>query len=107
LASHRSTEAAARAREAKQFDEDTQIRSAPPHVKEKIRGEHDRTIAEHERMARVHSRRASYAAEGFLLHSPSEATDGTYMKEHAALHSHMQRAGRVFDSADADGPDCC
>jgi len=107
LHAHLEENEAEKAREAKQRDEDTQLRSAPEHAAARIRAHHDDVISGHERKARVHARRASYAQAGLLLRSPAETADVEYQKRHATLHSEMDKAGRIYPSDDADGPNCC
>jgi hypothetical protein len=50
---------------------------------------------DHERMARVHGRRAEMAEAGYLLHSKDEATDADHMRGDAELVSVAHRTGRV------------
>ncbi len=52
------------------------------------------------REAAIHRRRAEFASEGFLLHSPDESRDSNHMREHAKLISEAHRLGRVRHSGE-------
>jgi hypothetical protein len=56
---------------------------------------YDRDIAHHERQAKIHRRRGEYAASGYLLSGPDEATDAAYHHHHGDLIRAMGAAGRI------------
>jgi hypothetical protein len=50
----------------------------------------------HERMARVHARRAEHARDGHLISGPDERTDAEHQRDDAELIRLAHRTGRVL-----------
>jgi hypothetical protein len=65
------------------------------------RAVHDWEIAHHEERARAYRRRASIAAQGYLLDSPDERLDVQYQREHGDLIGMARRTGRLRQTEDS------
>ena len=91
---HQCAEAAHEERERRAQAEESS-KGAAPHIREALLAQHDRTIAEHERGADTHARRAAWADEGFLIDGPDERTDAEYARRFGPLQAACHTAGRV------------
>jgi hypothetical protein len=94
LAAHNSSEAAEKARGKRKAAETNGELAGPPEHRRIVEKGYDDEIREHERMSRVHKRRAEHAASGFLVHSPDES-GADYMREHGPMFAEAQKAGLV------------
>jgi hypothetical protein len=95
LAAHTSGEAAEKAKAKRKAAEGNGELGGPAEHRQAVERAYDHEIRGHERMKRVHERRAQHAGNGFILHSPDESTDVDYMREHGGLFADAHKAGLV------------
>lgn len=94
MAAAEHEEAAEKARTEKHRVLSMQV-GIPDEHRRRLEATHDATIRRHASQAKVNRRRAEHAANGYLLHSPSESGDADYMREHSDLIGCAQRTGRM------------
>jgi hypothetical protein len=94
LGAHQCAEHRAKALEQRKRDEEGN-HGMPPAHKASLLQKHDEAIAEHERMYAVHSRRADYADQGFMISSPDESTDTEHQRKYGPLQAALQGSGRL------------
>jgi hypothetical protein len=75
--------------------------NAPADLLRKLTAVRDWEIAHHEERARAYRRRASIAAQGYLLESPDERLDEQFQREHGDLIDMARRAGRLRQTEDS------
>jgi hypothetical protein len=95
LLSHRESENARGAVAAKRRDLERHTNALPAKFADIVR-DHDRHIVEHERMSRVHARRAEHVeSDGIMPLSPDEGTDADHQRAYDHLSAAMRSAGHL------------